>query len=560
MKSTISIILIILLATLLRLWQLGNLPYGIHNDETLNGYVGRFILETGRDPYGNPWPLLYVDHFGDFPNVIPMYLSGIFTYIFGVNPFGVRFPIAVVGILTVPLIYLISKILFRSIKVAFMAAFLLTILPWHLVLSRGTAEGILASFVFLLGFLALVLGLERGKFLLLLGSVCLFLSTYLLYPGFRVMIPLVLIPTFLLTTVKRYKIFLVVACLVAFSITTIISTTVWGKGRYLETSVFTFNDLIALRSWEYSSSIGPNKVLDARIFHNKYLLAGQEVMRQYFSYFSPGFLAGTDGLPGRYHVPENGVTNWSIILIFVSLAVICCFPARRPVAAMAFFKIGKQKYFWWLLWILAMAPIPAALTINEVPNVHRTILVGVVLMILAAAAWQRLAAYNRFGLWLSRLLAALLIIESILFWHHYAKVSPKVTAKFRTYNNLVVGRFLAEHHRNYPLIYVTQGGDNALYFLFETKNFDKSLAGQFHGKLAVDQVDNIHFLHSDCYDPDRQDLPDRPDFILIQPEKCKLNGTGLVIGETIYIPEMLGYNYYVLRPDPLGFPLLKVNY
>ena len=52
------LILIILIAAFLRFYKLGQLPFGFHNDEVMNAYVGRFILENGKDLYGNPWPIL----------------------------------------------------------------------------------------------------------------------------------------------------------------------------------------------------------------------------------------------------------------------------------------------------------------------------------------------------------------------------------------------------------------------------------------------------------------------------------------------------------------------
>lgn len=81
MKSFAKIVLIsiIVLATAARLIFLDTLPKSPHADEVMNAYVGRYILQNGFDLYGNPWPLIYFDNFGDYPNIMPMYLSGIFT-------------------------------------------------------------------------------------------------------------------------------------------------------------------------------------------------------------------------------------------------------------------------------------------------------------------------------------------------------------------------------------------------------------------------------------------------------------------------------------------------
>lgn len=72
---------IVIFAGILRLYKLADVPKGFHSDEVLNGYIGRFIIENGTDIYGNPYPWKYFNNFGDYPNVIPMYISGISTFI-----------------------------------------------------------------------------------------------------------------------------------------------------------------------------------------------------------------------------------------------------------------------------------------------------------------------------------------------------------------------------------------------------------------------------------------------------------------------------------------------
>src|SRR5258707_10847312 len=106
----IFLVFILFLAFVLRLAFLGTMPAHLHQDEVLNGYVGRYILQNGKDPHGNAWPLFYFDNFGDYPNVLPMYISGISTYIFGINEFALRFPIALVGSLIVLPVFALIKL------------------------------------------------------------------------------------------------------------------------------------------------------------------------------------------------------------------------------------------------------------------------------------------------------------------------------------------------------------------------------------------------------------------------------------------------------------------
>jgi len=108
-NEKILIFLIFLFAAFLRLYNLSSLPFNFHLDEVQSTFVGRYTLLHFRDPYGNFFPLNYFNLFGDYPPIIPMYLSGIATFIFGVNEFAARFPSAFFGALAVFPIYLFTN-------------------------------------------------------------------------------------------------------------------------------------------------------------------------------------------------------------------------------------------------------------------------------------------------------------------------------------------------------------------------------------------------------------------------------------------------------------------
>lgn len=137
----ISLIVVIGLAAFFRLWKLQTLPRDAHVDEIMNAYVGQFTIRNGVDLYGNPWPILYFDNFGDFPNILPMYLSGLSTLLLGNFEWAIRLPIAIFGIFGVYMVYLLAKLVYTKHESALFAAFTLAVFPWHINLSRATAEG-----------------------------------------------------------------------------------------------------------------------------------------------------------------------------------------------------------------------------------------------------------------------------------------------------------------------------------------------------------------------------------------------------------------------------------
>ena len=104
---------VILLAAVLRFYQLGQNPPSLDWDETAHGYNAYSILKTGRDEYGYKFPL-YFRSFDDYKPPIYTYLVVPAVAIFGLNDFAVRFPSAFLGVLAVLFTYLMVKELFTQ--------------------------------------------------------------------------------------------------------------------------------------------------------------------------------------------------------------------------------------------------------------------------------------------------------------------------------------------------------------------------------------------------------------------------------------------------------------
>lgn len=494
--NKISLIIIVVFAAVIRLIGLGSMPSGFHNDEVMNGYVGRFTLQNGVDLYGNRLPLLYFDNFGDYPNILPMYLSGISTYIFGVNPFAVRFPIAVFGALTVGLIYLLAKKIFSSEAVGLISAFILAVSPWHIILSRATAEGVTAAAVFLTGLLLLLRYMRNGK----LGTVSLasllFLLTYFLYPSYRVFIPLILWPAFLLAKHKSGRIILLSISLVFTLLTAGMSQTVWGKGRYDQTSVFGFNDVLKIRITQEIFSDGGVPVTVTRFFHNKIWKAGREILDQYFSYWSGSFLFVRGGLPGRYLLGDQG-------LAYISLGVLCIIGLlARVINRKAIFSdipINNRPLLYYFLFILMVSPLPAAMTLEDAPNVHRSLLMGILLPLLFGYfIWQALKETFVFKKLILSGLGLFFAYELLYFAHMYIQHSTVTEAPYRNTESSLAANYILDHKKEYQAIYAPQMDQLPLRMLFEEKRFDSNLAGQFTTHIYIQKIDSISFSKTNC--------------------------------------------------------------
>ncbi|MEP7199369.1 MAG: glycosyltransferase family 39 protein, partial [Chloroflexota bacterium] len=87
----------------LRLYRLDSLPPGLHHDEALNGIEARELLTTGARP-------IYI---GSGFNGEPLleYSMMVSEAVFGVTPFAVRLPSALVGALTIPIVFMLVRVI-----------------------------------------------------------------------------------------------------------------------------------------------------------------------------------------------------------------------------------------------------------------------------------------------------------------------------------------------------------------------------------------------------------------------------------------------------------------
>jgi 4-amino-4-deoxy-L-arabinose transferase-like glycosyltransferase len=163
------LIFILILAALLRFWNFTQTD--VYTDEALLGLRAIGLIDfDSSEVQQSPWQWV-----NDIPGWMHLSMSdhplGIFLLqhfsfkIFSANTFGLRFPSVVAGVATIYLIYLLGKKLFKE-KVGLLAAFILSLSPYHLWVSRvGLQESAVIAFG-LAAFYFLILSLENKKKLL----------------------------------------------------------------------------------------------------------------------------------------------------------------------------------------------------------------------------------------------------------------------------------------------------------------------------------------------------------------------------------------------------------
>ena len=517
------LLLIFLIALFLRLYHLETIPSSFHEDEVLNGYVGRFILKNGMDIYGNKWPPLFFNKFGDYYIIGPIYMAGLSTFLFGVNKFAVRFPAAIFGALTVFPIFFFARLLFKKRRmVAYLSALFLAILPWSVVLSRTTTEGVIGAFFFLSSITLLLYSLLNKKYRLisLLTSVIIMFFGYWIYHPYRVYPFLVMLPLSLYVIFRKkdfdlkYKVISILATVFFLSINIYIGTTPWGKGRFNQTSIFGKISGVSIRLQELIYGDGPNHILMARLFHNKLIGYTREFLHQYFRYFSFDFLFADSWGKSTYIVPEQGVIYLSM-LIGGALGIILFL--RKKFYKSELFGISILTY------ILLIAPLPASLTFIGSPNVHRSFFLSIPLVILCSLGLTELyRSKDRILKFTSYGLLALISLEFVYFIHQYSTHSDVWASMYRNDGEVKVARYLGKVHNRYRKVYVYSGNAISWYFLYFNNDFNKNYAKRFKLDSRINHTENIYYVEFSC--PTNESMiQGQKDILVIDRPECKSN-------------------------------------
>ncbi len=154
---------VIAASLLVRTWQFSETPGGLNQDEVSAAYEAWSLLETGKDRWGNSYPV-YFPSWGSGQNVLYSYLTVPFFFVFGANDFSFRLPNLLLSLLSLLLIYHIFK-LFNQ-RQALVAICVLGFSPWHIVLSRWALEvNSFPFWIFLHFFLLFWLMKHRNQFI-----------------------------------------------------------------------------------------------------------------------------------------------------------------------------------------------------------------------------------------------------------------------------------------------------------------------------------------------------------------------------------------------------------
>ena len=143
----IAFLVLLCIGVLLRIFKLGLIPVGLNADEASIGYEAYSLLKTGADRWGIHLPPYFLS-FGSGQNTLYAYLSVPFLYFFDMSQTSIRLLSAVLGLLTIPIVYYFTKLLFKNNYWAYACTILYLFDPYLFMISRWALEyNILPFFV-----------------------------------------------------------------------------------------------------------------------------------------------------------------------------------------------------------------------------------------------------------------------------------------------------------------------------------------------------------------------------------------------------------------------------
>ena len=445
------LVVILALATTLRLFNLSTNPPGLNWDEVSMGYSAYSLLQTGADEWGVKYPLLFRSY-GEWKSPVYIYLLVPFIKIFGLNAWGVRLPAALFGVLAVYLTYLIGRRLYGD-KVGLWAAFLLAVSPWHLMLSRPGYEAGVALMLLLLGVYLLILAVDqRNLKYWVLSAIAFGLGPHT-YNSAKIVVPIIVVyPVFMLRKKIVLKNLIVFGSILVIFATPLLLNLSSGRaqGRYKQVGITTDAE-VTTNFYEYRKTF-PAPAIINRIIFSKYSYFVVKGLENWVSYFSPTFLVMQGGPRPQHSIPYRGVLYFSeMVLIFYG------------ITAMRKYR-GLAKSIPILL--IAIGFIPAALTKDSF-HVLRSIM--------TLPGWQFLAAIGLVELQNKKFkylkfVYRLLIIEIIIFLFTYFLWYPKAFAKDWQYGYKQAVEYAQRHKDQYhDIIFTKWYGEPQLFVAFYGK-------------------------------------------------------------------------------------------
>ncbi|HBP51236.1 MAG: hypothetical protein US68_C0002G0040 [Candidatus Shapirobacteria bacterium GW2011_GWE1_38_10] len=419
-KRLILLILIILFAGFIRVFKISTLPPALYYDEVDAGYQAMVFNQNQTDYYGNKFPV-HFHSFGDYRTSLHIYSISLLQQFTKNQDLSVRLPSAIYGVLSVLVLYLITKSLIPS--------FLLALSPWAIHYSRIGFEVSGMTLCLLLGILFWKQFINSKKNIFIYLSALFFCLSPYFYSTAKLIILIIAVLIAVIWRKEILKLGLKSLILpVLFAVLLLVPMardTLGGKAgyRFSYIGIFTLPhreqvvDTLRYQdaSIDHPDEIGVSTSLISKIVHNKYQLIAQRFISNYVNSFSSDFLFLKGDNNTRHGFGNHGLLYLiDVVFVFIGLSIF-------------FFKDKKNKLSSFFFCLLIFSPIPYALTRDsDFPHATRLILMLPSIIYFSYLGIAYLRTKYRFFIFL---LIPIYGIFFLNFWHYYNYHYPNESAR-----------------------------------------------------------------------------------------------------------------------------------
>ncbi|MFH2118146.1 MAG: glycosyltransferase family 39 protein [Candidatus Paceibacterota bacterium] len=484
------LILTVLLAFFLRVWQLGQLPTILNRDEAALAYNAYLLSETGQDEWQRSWPLA-LESFGDYKLAgYPLLLIPFFK-IFGLTDFAVRLPSALAGTILVPLVFLLSRKIKLTKNQAWLASLLVAVSPVFIWYSRLAFEANVAL-TYLVAALVVLLDFQhkarRWHTPLLITLLLLAIFTY--------NTPLLLLPVLMifawLQFAKKQKNKLILVELI-FGGVFFLGISMLFSLAAQKSGITIFSDETIWQEWS-SFRAGLNQPWQSLI-GNRYFYFIWLSAKNLFNSLSPKFLITTGGNHPWHSLPNLGhilLTTYSLAIIAVTAMI-----GRTVLAFKKMTATNWSELAW--VWLLLASLLPAIITVDA-PHATRSLLFFVLLQPTAVwgLAWLTKKLKQTKFVW--ALIVLLIALEATNHAYQLFMVYPSQTRTFQPGFAEVV-RAVEDKHSDQSVAIVDPSGYHyillAWYLKLPPTSYFETVIRQQPDQIGFrygEQLTHYHFI------------------------------------------------------------------
>jgi len=337
--ANIFLLIIIVIGFSVRIRDLGENPAGFFCDEASIGYNAYSILKTGKDEWGEKFPIFF-KAFGEYKNPLDIYFTIPFVAIFGLNEFAARFPSVFFSLLSLIVLYYLGKEI-KDERFGLLLMFVFAINPWGVHLSRINLEGlqIFIFFLLLCQFFLIKYQQNEKPFDFIFFSLFCGLATYSYFPA-RIIMPLF---------------FVGIIAYLSFT----------KKSAPFLAGIIVFILICLPLLFHLASPEGLSRWRQVSLLNQKNLNPIKKITTSYLLHFSPDFLF----FKGDIDMPGQAVTRHSIR----GIGELYLWQLPFIILGVYYLITKRSKLSLTIFLLLFLYPIPSSLTTDISPQVTRSI-------------------------------------------------------------------------------------------------------------------------------------------------------------------------------------------